>query len=142
MFICCPSLPSPLSIMVIPHHFTLLLQHTHTLYTPHEQSLTVVVGGAGCHQCHGVSPGCRLGCHLFVVPTLPASSPLHVSSPSSPHPCQPYSTHNPPHEQLLMRLGAGVCHHDMGLFHVSSSFQGNYNLGNERNKLVSLQKKK
>ena len=30
----------------------------------------------------------------------------------------------------------------MGAFRVSSSFRGDYNLGNERNKLVSLQRKK
>ena len=83
---------------------------------------------------------------------LPASSPPHLPHPPftfhfpPTHPHQPYSTCNPPHKQFLMRLEAGGVLSwcggiGMGSFHVSSSFQGNYNLRNKWNKLVSLWKR-
>ena len=55
-------------------HFALSLLRSHTPYTPHEQSLMVVVGGAGCHQCHGVG----LECHLFVILLLVVLFPCLV----------------------------------------------------------------
>ena len=83
-----------------------------TLYTPHEQSLTAVVGGAGC--CWSppliVSPPSH---HFMSLPHCFVSFfPLHhlIVLFHLPLPLVPrwgYSTCNPPHEQLLVRLGAG-----------------------------------
>jgi len=114
--------------MVVPRRFALSLLRSRTPYTPREQSLTAVVGVLVVVSVKGLAWGvvCCLvvapppsSPHLVIVsvrprlarlvPPLPASSPLCVSSPSPPHPHRPYSTRNPPHEQLLVRLGGGWC---------------------------------
>jgi hypothetical protein len=108
--------------------------HPHcTLFPPHEQLLVAVVGGAmvvlagvvaiitvvvvpapppRCpHHCrchHACSPSSSLlSC---CCPSPLVSSPCHCLGPSpSCLPRWPYSTHNPPHKQLLVRLGGGWC---------------------------------
>jgi hypothetical protein len=101
--------------------------HPHcTPFAPHKQLLVAAVGGAvvvvvlrsslsSCPQCHSCHPA------LIIAVVLPFSSLLscHPHPPvlASPpgHCC--HSTHYPPHEQLLVRLGVGgvssiivVCH--------------------------------
>jgi hypothetical protein len=89
-----------------------------TPYSPREQLLTAVVGGAGCRRCCGVGHGwsypvCR---SPVVIPLFslfhPMSSCLQgwrrVVVMAAWCRCRHrHSTRDPPHEQWLVRLGAG-----------------------------------
>ena len=81
-----PSSPSSSLSPCLPPAPVPLMWHP---FPPHEQLLVAVVGGASWGRCHRLP---------FPSPALPLVSP--------PHRC---STHQPPHEQLLMRLGWVVC---------------------------------
>ena len=83
-----------------------------TPYTPREQLLTAVVGGAGCCLSPPlvVSPPSHRFMSLprrFVSFCLPRRLVVSFHLPLPLVPCWDYSTCNPPHEQLLVRLGAG-----------------------------------
>jgi len=76
--------------LVPPFLFPVIPMHSHAITTP---QAVACGGGAGCWSSpHPPLPLCL----PFPSPTLPLVSPPHRRS-----------THQPPHEQLLMRLGVG-----------------------------------
>jgi hypothetical protein len=109
--------------MVVPRRFALSFLRSRTLCTPREQLLMMVVGvlvviGVIWAVACVLSPLSSLLSHSppsssllsHCCPSPLVSSPHHCLGPSpSCLPHQPYSTHNPPHEQLLVRLGGGWC---------------------------------
>jgi hypothetical protein len=120
---CLLSLSSSVTIVVVVVVGGVVVSHCHHVYHCH---CCHVYCCHCCHACpppHLIPPSSLLLSHCFPFPLV--SSPHHclsLSYPphtsliclippscfiSPPHPCRPYSTHNPPHKQLLMRLGAG-----------------------------------
>ena len=81
-----PSSPSSPPSPCLPPAAVPLTWHP---FPPHEQLLVAVVGGASWGRCRRLP---------FPSPALPLVSPPHRRS-----------THQPPHEQLLVRLGWVVC---------------------------------